>query len=98
VADTRAVAWISEWNALTPHPHWQLIPGEYRANQEVLVLHWHLIYRLYGCVPDFGYENEAAGLHMHLLEGAHTHRVVVGNQKLKVLQRVQQLLTTNRDR
>lgn len=84
VADARAVAWISEWNALTPHPHWQLIPGKYRANQEVLVFHWYLIYRLYGCVPDPRYESaflqrvrdlasEAAGLHMHLLEGARTH-------------------------
>jgi len=91
--NNRALTWIREWNALTPHPHWQLEPGEYGFNQEILVFHWYLIYRLYGCVPDFGYENaflqrvrdlasEAAGLHMHLLEGAHTHHVA-GRQKVQ---------------
>lgn len=90
---SKARAWIREWNALTSHAHWQLEPGEYGTNQEILVFHWYLVYRLYGCVPDFGYESafpqrvrgvgsEAAGLHMYLLNEAPTHHVA-GRQKVE---------------
>lgn len=93
MADTRAVAWIREWNALTPHAHWQLEPGEYRINQEILVFHWYLIFRLYGCVPDPGYDSaflqrvrylasEAAGLHRHLLSDTAAHQAA-GQQTIQ---------------
>lgn len=92
-ATSKARAWIRGWNTLMPHPHWQLEPGEYRLNQEILVFHWYLIYRRYACVPDFGHESaflqrvrylasEAAGLHRHLLSEAPTHHVA-GRQKIQ---------------
>jgi len=76
-----ALAWISEWNSLTPRRYWHLAPGAYVENQEILVFHWYVAYRAYGCVPDQTYEThflrrvqelakEAAGLHMHLFSEA----------------------------
>lgn len=77
----KAMAWIARWNDATPSRHWHLIPGDYQQNQEILVFHWYVIYCTYGCVPVVAYEphfmnriqklaHEAAGIHMHLLQGA----------------------------
>lgn len=75
--DQTVQEWIREWNSLTPNEQWQLVPGEYGQNREILVFHWYLIHRLFGCIPVKAYEShfmnrvrdlahEAAGLHMHL--------------------------------
>lgn len=77
----KALDWIRDWNSLTPNLHWHLARGAYVENQEILVFHWYVAYRVYGCVPDQLYEphflrriqslaEEAAGLHMHLFSEA----------------------------
>lgn len=51
-----ALKWIERWNARTPSRRWQFVPGDYRRNQGILVFHWYLKFRLFGCPPIAAYE------------------------------------------